>query len=140
MRTSLPQRSSQTLPYFQQSVFFIFPPLVLVPAFWLECVPSPSKLPRGFTFLLERASPPASRWLFETQRSGQEKLVKAPRFGWNGSRMCCRHISPINEVRASRALIQTEMLPNRGVGGKFNPEFWVEFFFCSFFAPLWCEA
>lgn len=80
MRTSLPQRSSQTLPHFQQSVF-LFPPLVLVPAIWRERVPSPSKQPRGFTFLLERASPPASRWLFETQRSGQDKLVKAPRFG-----------------------------------------------------------
>lgn len=43
-------------------------------------------------------------------------------------------ISPINEVRASRALIQTEMLRNRGVGGQGDPEIWVDFFsprFCS---------
>lgn len=44
-------------------------------------------------------------------------------------------ISPINEVRGSRALIQMEMYRNGGVGGGVEPEIRVDLFL-SFFLFL----
>lgn len=49
-------------------------------------------------------------------------------------------ISPINEVRGSCALIQMEMLRNKGWGGGGQRSGLNFFFFLLIFAPLWCEC